>query len=140
MALTTITAKTGAKLDGRLLARNGAVNLDTNTITTSACASTPAGSGGTGTLGIGGTIGGGTPVTAPTTGTATPGTGGTTGTPIGSRNTTSRKQRAAQKRARLAKQRKARLAKERKLRLARARAQAHRSPAKPPTSGRSFTG
>ena len=38
MALTTITAQTGATLDGRLLARNGAVNLDTNTITTSACA------------------------------------------------------------------------------------------------------
>jgi hypothetical protein len=44
MALTTITAKTGAKLNGRLLARNGAVNLDTNTITTSAC-STPSPTG-----------------------------------------------------------------------------------------------
>jgi hypothetical protein len=126
MALTTITAQTGAKLDGRLLARNGAVNLDTNTITTSACAA-----------GTGGTIGGGTPVTVPTptTGTST----GTTGKPVGSRNTTSRKKRAAQKRARLAKQRK-RLAQQRALRLRLTRASAHRSPARPPTSDRSFTG
>ena len=58
MALTTITANTGATLDGRLLARNGAVNLDTNTITTSACAAGSGGSGGTtggGTGGSGGT-------------------------------------------------------------------------------------
>ena len=33
MALTSITATTGATLEGRLLARNGAVTLDTNTIT-----------------------------------------------------------------------------------------------------------
>jgi hypothetical protein len=38
LALTSITAKTGATVDGRLLARNGAVTLDTNTITTSECA------------------------------------------------------------------------------------------------------
>jgi Ice-binding-like len=37
MALTSISLKTGAKLDGRALARNGAVTLDTNTITRSAC-------------------------------------------------------------------------------------------------------
>lgn len=40
MALTSITLKTGATIDGRALARNGAVTLDTNTITRSACNST----------------------------------------------------------------------------------------------------
>jgi Ice-binding-like len=38
MALATITAKTAATIHGRLLAGTGAVNLDTNTITTSTCA------------------------------------------------------------------------------------------------------
>jgi Ice-binding-like len=38
MALATITAKTAATIHGRLLASTGAVNLDTNTITTSTCA------------------------------------------------------------------------------------------------------
>ena len=43
LALTSITATTGATVDGRLLARNAAVTLDTNTITRSQCASaTPA--------------------------------------------------------------------------------------------------
>jgi LPXTG-motif cell wall-anchored protein len=36
MALTSITATTGADISGRLLARNGAVTLDTNDITTPA--------------------------------------------------------------------------------------------------------
>ena len=36
LALTSITLATGATLDGRALARNGAVTLDTNTITTPA--------------------------------------------------------------------------------------------------------
>jgi Ice-binding-like len=44
MALATITANTAATIHGRLLARNGAVNLDTNTITTSNCASSGPGS------------------------------------------------------------------------------------------------
>jgi hypothetical protein len=39
MAAATITANTAATIHGRLLARTGAVNLDTNTITTSSCAS-----------------------------------------------------------------------------------------------------
>ena len=38
LALASITATTGATIDGRLLARNGAVTLDTNTITTPVCA------------------------------------------------------------------------------------------------------
>jgi len=38
LALTSISMKTGATLDGRALARNGAVTLDTNTITKAVCA------------------------------------------------------------------------------------------------------
>jgi hypothetical protein len=41
LAKSSITATTGAKVRGRLLARNGAVTLDTNTITKPAC-TTPA--------------------------------------------------------------------------------------------------
>ena len=37
MALTSISLQTGAKLDGRALARDGAVTLDSNTITRPAC-------------------------------------------------------------------------------------------------------
>jgi hypothetical protein len=46
MALATITANTAATIHGRLLAQTAAVNLDTNTITTSNCASSASGSGG----------------------------------------------------------------------------------------------
>jgi hypothetical protein len=38
LALTSITVTTGVTIDGRVLARNGAVTLDTDTITTSRCA------------------------------------------------------------------------------------------------------
>ena len=42
LALTSITLNTGASIeDGRALARNGAVTLDTNVITQSVCAPTP---------------------------------------------------------------------------------------------------
>jgi type VI secretion system secreted protein VgrG len=40
VALTSITLVTGATVSGRALARNGAVTMDTNTISTSSCAST----------------------------------------------------------------------------------------------------
>jgi hypothetical protein len=46
MASATITANTAATIHGRLLAQTAAVNLDTNTITTSNCASSVTGSGG----------------------------------------------------------------------------------------------
>lgn len=40
-ALTSIAAQTGATVQGQLLARNGAVTLDTNTITNGLCAAQP---------------------------------------------------------------------------------------------------
>ena len=39
MALTSITATTGASVNGRMLARNGAVTLDTNNVSRPVCAS-----------------------------------------------------------------------------------------------------
>ncbi len=69
LALTSITMTTGATLNGRALARNGAVTLDTNTITRSTCTS-----GGSTT---GGSTTGGSPNT--TTGTGTTSGSGTTG-------------------------------------------------------------
>jgi len=59
MASASITANTAATIHGRLLARTGAVTLDTNTITTSNCASSGSGGGG------GGGGGGGTETTTP---------------------------------------------------------------------------
>jgi Ice-binding-like len=47
MASASITANTAATIHGRLLAQTGAVTLDTNTITTSNCASGGGGGGGT---------------------------------------------------------------------------------------------
>lgn len=148
MALNAITAQTGATLDGRLLARNAAVNLDTNTITTSACAAGTAGGGGGGTPITPGTTGGTTGTTGgtgSTTGTTggTTGTGGsttTTPTPLASRSTSNKSRLARQRARRLARKRAHRLALERARRLHR-RAH-HRSPARPPTptNRRSFTG
>jgi hypothetical protein len=86
MALATITANTAATIHGRLLASTGAVNLDTNTITTSNCASSVSGEGGGGeTITTSEAAAGILGTTAPTTA----GPGATSGPrpPIGSRTT-----------------------------------------------------
>jgi hypothetical protein len=70
LALTSISMTTGATLQGRALARNGAVTLDTNTITRPIC------------TGAGSTSGSTTTGGSPTTG-ATSGTGGTGATGTG---------------------------------------------------------
>jgi hypothetical protein len=59
MAAASITANTAATIHGRLLAQTAAVNLDTNTITTSNCASSTSGGGGSSSSG------GGTETTTP---------------------------------------------------------------------------
>jgi hypothetical protein len=92
LALTSITAQTGATFQGRLLARNGAVTLDTNTITKANCAA-PAADGGTPTTTPGTTstpdtsavnpsTGGDATLTAAGPGSPT-GTGGAPGSPTG---------------------------------------------------------
>ena len=92
MAAETITAGTAATVHGRLLASTAAVNLDTNTITTSNCASSVSGGGG------------GTETTTPSEEQALvkaialkPPT--TAPKPIGSRTTLTRRQREAKRRA-----------------------------------------
>jgi ice-binding like protein len=89
LALTTITVNNGATVQGRLLARNGSVTLDTDVITGSLCGtSTTPPPGGTG--GPGGTTG---------TGGGTAGTGGNAPPASGSRIPT-RKGSASLKRVR----------------------------------------
>jgi hypothetical protein len=80
MANASIAAKTGATIHGRLLARTGAVTLDTNTITTSNCAG-----------------GSETQTGAETAAGITPPSAG--GLPIGSKTPLTPAQRAAAKRA-----------------------------------------
>jgi Ice-binding-like len=81
LALTSITVTTGVTIDGRVLARNGAVTLDTDTITRSTCATTPGS------------------VTPPTTSTpgSTPGTTPGTPTPGTTPQTPLQKQKALAK-------------------------------------------
>lgn len=103
LALTSITAVTGTDVDGRLLARNGSVTLDTNVITRATCdvapttTSTAPTSGPTTTAPGGGPTttapGGGPTTTAPTGGgptTTAPGGGPTTTAPGGGPTTTVR--------------------------------------------------
>ena len=82
IALTDITANTGATIQGRLLARNGAVTMDNNTITRQGCATatptpTTTGSGSSGGSeqrsgsADGSGAGGSTPTTNPGSGTST---------------------------------------------------------------------
>lgn len=47
LALTSISLATGAKVSGRVLARNGAVTMDTNAISTATCAAGPTKDAGT---------------------------------------------------------------------------------------------
>jgi hypothetical protein len=68
LAYTSISAKTSATFQGRLLARNGAVTLDTNTITRARCAAPVSGGGTTST----------TAATTPTTAGTTPTTSAAT--------------------------------------------------------------
>jgi len=105
LAQTSITAVTGATFQGRLLARDGAVTLDTNTITRANCAAPGTGptttsgattstvGGTTGTTTTGGTktassgtsattVTGGSPTTSPPA-SGTPSSPGTPGWPIG---------------------------------------------------------
>ena len=72
MALTSITMNHAATVQGRMLARNGAVTLDDNVLNGPACASgsTPSG---TTTPGSGTTAGPGSGATTPGSGAATPG-------------------------------------------------------------------
>lgn len=75
LALTSISATTGASIDGRLLARNGAVTLDSNQISRSTCTTVPS----TGGPATGGPTTGGPATGGPTTGgpaTGGPATGG----------------------------------------------------------------
>jgi hypothetical protein len=96
MALATITANTAATIHGRLLASTGAVNLDTNTITTSTCASSETGGGGgleAATVEAAGTVGGSSGGATGTTkaGATTP------GTPSEPRKATNRRKRTAKR-------------------------------------------
>ena len=71
LALTSITVTTGVTIQGRALARNGAVTLDTDTITRPSCTTGSGGGTTTSTPGTGGST--------PGTGGSTPGSGGTPG-------------------------------------------------------------
>jgi Ice-binding-like len=137
MASATITANTAATIHGRLLASTAAVNLDTNTITQSNCASSESGSGG------------GTETTtpeeaaalkSPTTGTGSTTTGATT-TPAPASKSTVNSRRAAARRAahRAAVRRARRAAARRRARQLATSRHTQARPARPHGRG-SFTG
>lgn len=77
LALTSVAATTGATVQGRLLARNGAVTLDNNVITVPNCASAPPATTTTTAVPTTTTAGGATTTVTPTTNL--PATGATTG-------------------------------------------------------------
>jgi hypothetical protein len=79
MALTSISMTTGATLQGSALARNGAVTLDTNTITRATCAAGTGGSATPTTGGGGTTTTGGGSTTGPGTTKGSTGAAGSTG-------------------------------------------------------------
>src|SRR5665811_1067772 len=90
-ALTSITANTGATVQGQLLARNGAVTLDTNTITNGICATVTTTSSTTSTTSPGSTSSttSTTGSTSSTTSTTSPGSTSSTTSTTGSSSTTS---------------------------------------------------
>ena len=103
MALTSVTVTTGVTIDGRALARNGAVTLDTDTITTSRCATNPTtpptGSTTPGTTTPGSTTPGTTTPGSTTPGTKTPGSTPGTTTPSTTPLTPIAKRKLAKRRA-----------------------------------------
>jgi hypothetical protein len=105
MASATITANTAATIHGRLLAQTAAVNLDTNTITTSNCASSVTGSGGgteTTTPAEANTLAEANRLAEAITAREVSGSGGKAGTtprpPPGSKTTTKRRNRSSRHR------------------------------------------
>jgi hypothetical protein len=104
LALTSITVTTGVTIDGRVLARNGAVTLDTDTITTSRCATSPV-STTPGSTTPGSTTPGSTTPGSTTPGSTTPGstTPGSKLTPAAKKKLAAKKKVAAKKKATLKK-------------------------------------
>jgi hypothetical protein len=121
IALQSITVTTGVTVDGRVLARNGAVTLDTDTIARSGCATAPAATT---------TAPAATTTTATTTTTVTP-------------SAPSAKQVAAAKAKRVAAVKAAKIAKAKRVAAAKSRSIVRKTPKptpKPPATSFGFTG
>jgi Ice-binding-like len=99
MAAASITANTAATIHGRLLARTGAVTLDTNTITTSNCTSSASGAGGGTETASGGEAGGGSAGSGGSSGSTTTTPKATSGPKaVGKRGQTGKRRRRAARR------------------------------------------